>query len=422
VDGKHASDFIVSETDPTVPANLKDGISWSEVANIPADIADGDQVGITTEQDPKVGSITANSIPKWSGATSKLVDSSSIFEDASGKVGVGKASPAYKLDVNGTINAAEIFKNGAPFSGSSQWDNVTGGINYAGGNVGIGTTSPDATLHVKAPGNSVLTLQAVNNQPTIHFRANDGTGIGSVGANQNDHFYITGNSNGYGIIFRTNGSDPVNRMAITNEGRVGIGTINPNYRLTVKSSGELDGSINVINTRGNQMFGVWEGYGDGRLGVFGSSGSEDIHLYAGNEPSYINAGNVGIGTKSPSYKLHVIGDVACTGNFVSASDLRLKENITPLTNAIDKVSALRGVYFNFKAESPSERQVGVIAQEVEAVLPEVVSTDAQGYKSVDYSKLTPLLIEAVKELKAHDEELKAQNEELRARIEALESR
>ncbi len=91
----------------------------------------------------------------------------------------------------------------------------------------------------------------------------------------------------------------------------------------------------------------------------------------------------------------------------------------------------------------SNRQVGVIAQEVEAVLPEAVSEDAQGYKSVDYSKLTPLLIEAskaqqaqiellkaeneaneaaVRELKAENEALKAQNEDLRARIETLESR
>ena len=56
------------------------------------------------------------------------------------------------------------------------------------------------------------------------------------------------------------------------------------------------------------------------------------------------------------------------------------------------------IYFNNKGESPDKREVGVIAQEVERVLPEVVSEDAEGYKSVDYTKLTPLLIEAVKEL------------------------
>jgi hypothetical protein len=126
-------------------------------------------------------------------------------------------------------------------------------------------------------------------------------------------------------------------------------------------------------------------------------------------------GNIGIGTISPSYKLHVIGDIAYTGNIYDVSDLRLKENITPLTNAIEKVSALRGIYFNLKGESPDQREVGVIAQEVEAVLPEVVSEDAEGYKSVDYSKLTPLLIEAIKGQQA-------QIEALQARIEALEIR
>ncbi len=102
--------------------------------------------------------------------------------------------------------------------------------------------------------------------------------------------------------------------------------------------------------------------------------------------------------------------------------LRGKENITPLTKAIDKVSALRGIYFNLKGESPSNREVGVIAQEVEKVLPEVVSEDTQGYKSVDYSKLTPLLIEAVKELKTQNEGLKILVGKLQSRIEALESR
>lgn len=67
---------------------------------------------------------------------------------------------------------------------------------------------------------------------------------------------------------------------------------------------------------------------------------------------------------------------------------------------MDKVSAIHSVYFNYKDESPENIEVGVIARDVEKVLPEVVSENDEGYKSVDYSKLTPLLIEAVKELKA----------------------
>ena len=107
------------------------------------------------------------------------------------------------------------------------------------------------------------------------------------------------------------------------------------------------------------------------------------------------------------------GDIQYTGNLSYISDIRLKENITLLRGAIEKVSCLKGIYFNFKGESSDNREIGVIAQDVEKVLPELVSTNEQGYKSVDYTKLTPVLIEAVKELKA-------ENELLKQRLDALE--
>jgi len=144
----------------------------------------------------------------------------------------------------------------------------------------------------------------------------------------------------------------------------------------------------------------------------GTSSSSGYAGYFTGGRNYFE-GSVGIGTTSPSYKLHVIGDIAYTGNIYDVSDFRLKENITPLRKAVEKVSSLRGIYFNNKGESPDKREVGVIAQDVEKVLPELVSTNEQGYKSVDYTKLTPVLIEAVKELKA-------ENESLKQRLEAQE--
>ena len=114
-----------------------------------------------------------------------------------------------------------------------------------------------------------------------------------------------------------------------------------------------------------------------------------------------------------SIHMYVDGDITYTGSVSDVSDIRLKENIAPLEDGIKKISALKGIYFNNKGRSPADREVGVIAQDVEKVLPELVSTDNDGYKSVDYTKLTPVLIEAVKELKA-------ENESLRKRIERLE--
>jgi hypothetical protein len=88
----------------------------------------------------------------------------------------------------------------------------------------------------------------------------------------------------------------------------------------------------------------------------------------------------------------------------SSSDERLKHNIEVIPRALDKVSHLRGVTFDWNDDRAAPR-VGVIAQDVEAVLPEVVQTRADGTKAVAYDKLVPLLIEALKDLKSANDEL-----------------
>ncbi|HEW98289.1 MAG TPA: tail fiber domain-containing protein, partial [Beggiatoa sp.] len=116
-------------------------------------------------------------------------------------------------------------------------------------------------------------------------------------------------------------------------------------------------------------------------------------------------GNVGIGTTNPQYKLDVAGTIR--GSNVSPSDQRLKQNIQPLENALAKVEQLRGVSFEWKDKAQDAgTQIGMIAQEVETVLPELVSTDGDGYKSLAYDKMTAVLLEAVKELKAQNDALK----------------
>ena len=93
----------------------------------------------------------------------------------------------------------------------------------------------------------------------------------------------------------------------------------------------------------------------------------------------------------------VISAGTCTGvDFVATSDIRTKTDISTITGALDKVKALRGVYFTRNGET--SRNVGVIAQEVEEVVPEVVHTGSDDMKSVSYGNMVGLLIEAIKEL------------------------
>lgn len=93
-----------------------------------------------------------------------------------------------------------------------------------------------------------------------------------------------------------------------------------------------------------------------------------------------------------------------------SSDENLKENITPIENAIDKVKQLQGVEFDFKSPDNygylKKHQIGLIAQDVEKVIPEVVSENNDGYLGLSYQHLTALLIEAVKDQQNQIDELK----------------
>jgi len=129
-----------------------------------------------------------------------------------------------------------------------------------------------------------------------------------------------------------------------------------------------------------------------------------IGTYAAGDVLAVRAasGYVGIGTNDPQQKLDVTGIIRCT-DLVETSDARFKSNIEPISGALSGLEHIRGVRFqwNQMAESigavSGETRLGVIAQDVESVFPELVSTDAAGHKAVDYTKLTAVLIEAVKE-------------------------
>jgi len=110
------------------------------------------------------------------------------------------------------------------------------------------------------------------------------------------------------------------------------------------------------------------------------------------------------------------GNVVVAGNITAnvtllSSARRFKQNITPLDSSLSKINSLQGVTYTWDSASfptrnfPSGQQIGLIAQDVEKILPQLVHTDADGYKSLSYDKLTAVLIEAVKELKAENKAL-----------------
>jgi hypothetical protein len=137
---------------------------------------------------------------------------------------------------------------------------------------------------------------------------------------------------------------------------------------------------------------------------------------------------VGIGTTNPGYTLHVNGSVAGNGAYIALSDIRFKKDVQDLVGSLAKVLAIRGVSYKWIDEerNGSGTQYGVIAQEIEKILPDIVVTGSDGIKRVKYDDLIPLIIEALKaeksskdaeisQLKAESAQLKAESAQLKIR-------
>ena len=129
-------------------------------------------------------------------------------------------------------------------------------------------------------------------------------------------------------------------------------------------------------------------------------------------------GHLGIGELNPDVALDVIGDIQYTGTIVDVSDRRLKENLLPVSAVSSQLLQLQAYSYNMIGNKEKRREYGLIAQEVQQVFPELVSVvdPEQGHLGVSYIQLVPLLLEAVKELKAENKDLASQIQELKAMI------
>ena len=136
------------------------------------------------------------------------------------------------------------------------------------------------------------------------------------------------------------------------------------------------------------------------------------------------------GGSNSSYSAYFYKGAYATGSFISGSDKRWKKNINTIENALDKVTRLRGVTYFWDVENnpdkafDTKRQIGVIAQEVEEIIPELVITDEQGFKGVNYPQFSAILIEAIKEQQKKIGKLEEKVKEidaLKAELEAIKA-
>ena len=282
--------------------------------------------------------------------------SAKLVIDSSGQVGIGTASPTRELDIVGDIGISGRIKPTAA----------------------AGTTTAAA--------------------PRLCIGYDWDTGL----------FQDTTNT----IGFSTAGTE---RMRIDTLGRVALEiATSTGPILSCKNTSGTDSGFSVTPYGGTTKLDAYlPSFGSGQHMTFRRGSSGETMRCASN-------GRVGIGTTAPAQALHVVGSIVATGNITAYySDERLKDFKGKIDNPLEKLNTLNGYYFKpnetaiLAGAEQNGLEVGVSAQEVEKVLPEIVSPSALGkdYKTVSYEKLTPLLIEAVKELsaKVDDLELRLQN-------------
>ncbi len=173
---------------------------------------------------------------------------------------------------------------------------------------------------------------------------------------------------------------------------VGVGLKNPLYKLHV------NGKVAATN----YMF-TWV-----------TSGSI---WYTSSQLTFLPNGNIGIGTMNPSYKLHVEWSVIGT-NFYLLSDEHFKTDITPLDWSLEKITQLNGYSFTWK--DTRKKDIGLIAQEVEKVFPDLVHTDKEWVKAVEYMNIIAPLIESVKSLHQENLALREAYTKLQEQVNALQ--
>jgi len=275
------------------------------------------------------------------------------------------------------------------------------------GNVGIGTMLPSYKLQVD---NGDISL---TNQRGLRSNRAAGDANGELIGTSGTDMVRVGESTIWGAV--TFGPGGLERMRVTSNGNVGIGTTIPEQSLHIYDNSDSSTTgIRLENgATGGRMYTLYStdntNTGSGQFQIRDNT-SDDIRFV-------INPfGNVGIGTADPAgYKLYVAGAAYSTGGW-SGSDARWKKDITPLENSLNNVLKLQGVHYYWKTDEypdkgfTKEKQIGLIAQDVEKVIPELVNTSEDGYKSVSYEKLTAVLVEAVKELKAENNKLKSEKD------------
>jgi len=356
------------------------------------------------------------------GSATSAVGSSGVF-------GNGYTYGIYGNSTGGLLPCYGVYgvsTNGTGVYGSGgTWGGYFNGNGYFAGNVGIGTTAPGYKLDVWGSAwNNIARIYSTGGSSGLDFFDTNGTRRGVVYSD----------SSGFGLL--NNGTSWAVRVnqgtdTIYMPGSVGIGTATPGKKLSIVTA--AGGNLELTDTSASA--GTKNKYIDSWQGNITIGSLNDDHTFKAEHMKIDWNGKVYIDSLKGNYyngssPLGVNNDGSIFAG-TAGSDIRLKKNIVSISeqlNVLESLKKLRGVYFywNTSLEKTKnygvQRNIGMIAQEVEPVIPEVVGTGNDGYKSLNYPELTGFLIEVCK---AQQKEIEGQQKEidgLKSRLNKLESR
>jgi ethanolamine utilization protein EutQ (cupin superfamily) len=283
-----------------------------------------------------------------------------------------------------TINASASFNIGSNFTANTTYLATTGNVSILDDKSVEFGTGDDATLaYVSADNDLVLNL--VTADQVLNIKDN-GVSRFTFQANTGD-FTATADVAGVNIL----GTDI-------------IATANTSGAILRTTSGSLIANSTIVSTTANLTFL------DNKHIVLGTGLDSTVYFEGTNTVINMVTADQNLlfknaGTTQFTFEANT-GNFTAEGDVSAFSDIRLKDNVRPIENALSVVTGLEGVSYELKRHESSRRHIGLIAQDVEQVVPEVIS-ETDGYKTIAYGNMVALLVEAIKELKVELDEIKS---------------
>ena len=452
---------FLSTTDWNTFNNKQNAITLTTTGTSGAATFNGGTLNIPQYQsvltNPVTGTGTTNFVTKW---TSSSAIGNSVIQDNGTNVGIGTSASSWSLGRalelnnkgNGLWNASaadtrlmtNVYFNGGFFYGSNGVASIMEtGDGFIWRTAPLGTANASATfterMRINSSGNvsigtayeigsAYVSLSLGSSKPGIIAIRKDATGdAGYVYVNSSTGLFTVEAAGANPLLFSTNSTE---RMRITSGGNVGIGIVPSAWQqfgfqvgnaglacrtalpslMQLSANQYWDGSNHRYIS--SNFASIYTQHLGGHSWEVASSGTAGNIISFTSVMTITNGGNILMGTTTDNgERLYVSGSIRATGSITANSDARLKKNIERIENALEKVGQISGYTYNTIYDE--DRHAGVIAQEIDKVLPEIVNKGNDGLMGVEYGNISALLIEAIKDLKKD-------NESLQARLTALE--